>query len=102
MGATVALRFRSAELGAVGRSGFMIHNRYLPGWFHRIVNASAVAAFWCAAGIGLWSAAPLESVWFSIARWCAYATPAVFVGSLFLRLSFIRGIAGGDGYDEFT
>lgn len=78
----------------------MIHNRYLPDWFHRIVNAFVVAAFWCAAGIGLWSAAPLESVWFGIARWCAYATPAVFLGSLFLRCSFIRGVAGDDGYDE--
>ena len=80
----------------------MIHNRYLPESLHRLVNALAIAALWCAAGIGLWTVAPAFSTWFTIARWCVYATPAIFLGSLFLRRSVVRGVAGGEGYDELS
>lgn len=79
----------------------MIHNRYLPEWLHRLMNAIAIAALWCAAAIGLWSLVPSSSICFAIARWCVYTTPAVFV-SPFVRRSVVRGVAGGEGYDELS
>lgn len=79
---------------------FSIHNRYLPEWLHRVVNAIVIASFWCGGAIGLWSIAPPDSLWSNVARWCVYGTPLVLSAAFFVRRSFVRGVAGGEGYDE--
>lgn len=80
----------------------MIHNRYIPEWLHRLVNALVIGTLWCGAGIAVWSTAPPESVWFAGGRWCVYATPLVLAAGLFVRPSLVRGVAGGEGYDELS
>ena len=86
----------------VGRFGFMIHNRYLPEWLHRLVNALVIGAVWCAGAIALWSATPPVSIWFTVSGWGVYGTPLVIVAALFVRRSLVRGVAGGEGYDELS
>jgi len=79
---------------------FRIHNRYLPDWFHRAVNASVVAFIW---GIGTgytWLSAAPDSLLGATARWASSLTPVILIGMLFVRHSVVRGVAGGDGYDE--
>jgi ABC-type glycerol-3-phosphate transport system permease component len=46
--------------------------------------------------------APGDSVWWVVACWAFFATPVVLVIALLVRRSLVRGIAGGDGYDEFS
>src|SRR5687768_12226755 len=92
----------AGEYRAVGCFGFMIHNRYLPEWLHRIVNALAVGVIWCAGFIAAWNVTPPDSIWFTVSAWCVYATPLVTAASLLLRCSIIRGVAGGEGYDELA
>jgi hypothetical protein len=80
----------------------VIHNRYLPEWLHRLVNALVIGLLWFSAAIAVWSAAPADSVWFTVGSWCAYATPFVVAAGLFVRRSVVRGVAGGEGYDELS
>lgn len=77
-----------------------IHNRYLPEWLHRAVNASVVALIWGTATGYLWLSASPDSLWRTTAGSALSLTPVVLIGMLFVRHSVVRGVAGGDGYDE--
>jgi hypothetical protein len=77
-----------------------MHNRYLPEWLHRIVNACVVGFIWgTATGYLSLSASP-GSVLETITRWTFLLTPLIVFVMLFVPYSIVRGVAGGDGYDE--
>ena len=80
-----------------------IHNRYLPGWAHRLANGVIAAAILVGIGvIGLTVLEPSGRL-ASLCWWLLKAAaPAGFL-LLFLnpeRFSLVRGIGGEVGYDE--
>ena len=77
-----------------------IHNRYLPEWLHRIVNAIVVGSIWGTATGYLWLSASPESLWSTTTGWALALTPAIVMAMLFVRYSVVRGVAGAEGYDE--
>lgn len=79
---------------------FTIHNRYLPEWLHRIVNAVVVGGIWGAVTAYLWLSASTGSLWGTIAGFALSLTPMLVVAMFFVRFSVVRGVAGGEGYDE--
>jgi hypothetical protein len=79
---------------------FTIHNRYLPEWLHRIANAAVVGCIWGAATAYLWLSASTGSLWRTITGFALSLTPLLMVAMFFVRFSVVRGVAGGEGYDE--
>ena len=77
-----------------------VHNRYLPEWVHRIVNAFVVALVWGIATGYLWVAATPGSLWRTIVGCASLLTPVVLVAMLFVGGSVVRCVAGEVGYDE--
>jgi hypothetical protein len=77
-----------------------IHNRFLPEWLHRIVNALLVACLWGTATGYLWLSAQPNSVWRTVTGLAVSLTPFILVAMLFVRYSIVRGVAGENGYDE--
>lgn len=81
----------------------MIHNRRLPLWVHRACNGAFGAAV-LVGGACIWFGEPegswrhtvsLGLIWMSIPVGITLAVVAH-------RFSFVRGIAGGEGYDELN
>lgn len=81
-------------------SVFTMHNRRLPEWLHRVVNALVVAGLWAAATAYLWLSAQPSSVWRTVTASALSLTPLILIVMLFVRYSLVRGVAGEDGYDE--
>jgi hypothetical protein len=79
----------------------MIHNRYLPLWLHRTCNGVFGTAL--LVGIGsIWFSDPVGSWGYFVSRCLIWASvPVGIILALFARrFSIVRGVAGGDGYDE--
>jgi hypothetical protein len=80
-----------------------IHNRYLPGWAHRVANAVVAAAILTGiAVIGLTFFNPTSKLT-DLCWWCLRAAVPVGVMASLLnpnRFSFGRSIGGEVGYDE--
>ena len=79
---------------------FTIHNRYVPEWLHRIVNALLVASIWGTATGYLWLSASPGSFWKTTTSSALSLTPVILIAMIFVRYSVVRGVAGEEGYDE--
>ena len=82
-----------------------IHNRYLPGWAHRLANGVVAAAILVGfAVIGLTLVDPAGKL-ANLCWWFLKAAAPVGFLVLFLnpkRFSLVRGVGGEVGYDELA
>jgi hypothetical protein len=79
-----------------------IHNRYVPSWLHRLFNAVLVGSLSVTVGVLGLSAFSQEQPLASLFGALLYGSPLLALAAFLLahRFSIVRGIAGGDGYDE--
>ena len=82
-----------------------IHNRYLPGWAHRLANGVVAAAILVGIAVVGFSVLDSQGGLVNACWWCLWAAVPVGVAVSFLnpnRYSLVRGIGGDVGYDELN
>ena len=66
------------------------------------MNFVVVGGIWGAVTAYLWLSASSASLSGTIAGFALSLTPLLVVAMFFVRFSVVRGVAGGEGYDELT
>jgi hypothetical protein len=79
----------------------MIHNRYLPLCLHRVCNGVLGAVVLVGLG-SIWFGEPAGSWRHFLSRCLIWSSlpVSIILAVMARRFSIVRGVAGGDGYDE--
>ena len=82
----------------------VIHNRFLPGWLHRIFCGLFGAVVFVTLWAWLLSVVPTEALAFEALHSAIWLTPVVSLLCFLAapRISVVRGLAGEAGYDELS